>query len=189
MSTQCKSEFANRLARRNWNLASVLALARYPRIYSLTLNAPSGDGLRWSLFDSQKFFIKETFKLWRNTTTKAYPNQSMQIPKEWDARLLFISAEYNEMHSAETYVYNSFETPETFIEVVFENKKVYRFVLEKHPQVRNIPCPSNGDGTRVINYCPICAEGLLAPDKIDEKPLRIVNYGVSQIWNGSNWDF
>lgn len=189
MSTRCKSEFANRLASRNWNLASVLALSRYPRICSLTLNSPRGDGLRWSLFDLNKFFIKETGALWNNSTDKTYPNQSMQIPKEWNARLLFVSAEYNEMHSAETYVYNSFETPETLVEVVFEDKSVYRFILEKHAQARNIPCPSNGDGTRVINYCPICAEGLLAPDKIDQAPLKIIKYGVSQIWNGSSWDF
>jgi hypothetical protein len=64
---------------------------------------------------------------------------------------------------------------------VFEDKSVYRFMLERHKQVRNIPCPSNGDGTRVINYCPICAEGLRAPDKIDKAQLQIIKYGVSQI--------
>jgi hypothetical protein len=158
MSTRCKSEFANRLANLNWNLNAVLALARYPRICSLALNAPRGYGAHWTLFGLDKCVVKDSFKLWKSETTNDYPHQAIQIPKDWNARLLFLSAEY----------YG--EQAETQVSVVFENKKVNRFILERHPQVKNIPTAS--EDISIINYCPICGAGLLAPDKIDKEPLQ-----------------
>lgn len=166
MSTQCKSEFANRIANLGWNLDATLALARYPRICSLCVRTKV-KGVIWWIFDSHKQLKTSSGFVGRVELS----HWSFQVPKDWNARLLFLAVEYIEI---DDYV------PKTAVEVVCDDKRVNKFTLEEHSQARSIPNVTNGDYSRIINYCPICARGLTVPDIIYNKPLQIIESGFSR---------
>ncbi len=189
MSTQSdRSNLADFLVRSGNRKAAVLAFCRFPKIRSITWDCPDGDGLRVSLFDLDHRLLYSEKRWWRaNVAGRDNVSGVINIPERQPRRMLIFSMEYNEQHTAEAFVYESRNQPRTRVKIVFDNGKTASSVLEESPNMRNIPCPSNGDGTRVINYMHLFGGSKIVPKFALENPLNPVEYGISEIWKNGEW--